>query len=152
MNQKMDSKLVNVIVGRFQPFTKRDFETAQGLSISNGLPVLVVYVRSHQGYSNTPLKSDTVRSMLTELTKLDMFCDVIYSDSWDYEEILRRVSKKGFKVFQLQISDHDSVQSQLARLSAQNNDCDMFCRCVPSNLHKYFGEFRKEILEYGKQI
>lgn len=145
---KEEKKLVNLLVGRFQPFTIGDLGEAQGMNISNGLPVVVVYVRSHQGYKNTPLKSDTVRRMLTELKDLDLFEDVTYSDSWEPMEVLGKINKLGYKAANVKFSDHNNTQSQLARLSADVGDKTTFSKCVPSPMRKYFDEICKEIKEY----
>lgn len=152
--QKMEEKTnkpVNVLVGRFQPFTRIDLGTAQGMSISNGLPVVLVYIRSHQVYENTPLKSETVRCMLNDLKSLDLFEDVLYSDTWEQEDILKKVSKSGYTGMLVKKSNHDDVQSQLARLAVRMNDQKIFCRCVPEQLGKYFDRFKSDMLESTKQ-
>ncbi len=143
-------KKTNVLVGRFQPFTKRDLEMAKSMTKTNGLPTVLVYIRSHQGYENTPLKSETVRAMLNELTELDLFESVTYSDTWELEDILKKVSKNGYTVESIVKSDHDGVQSQLARLAAKLGDREVFCSCVPEMLGGYYDVFRNEMLEYAK--
>lgn len=142
------NKKANVLVGRFQPFTKRDLDMAKSMKDQNGLSTVLVYIRSHQGYENTPLKSETVRAMLNELTELDLFESVTYSDTWELEDILKKVSKNGFTVESIVKSEHDGVQSQLARLAAQIGDRGVFCGCVPEKLGKYYDVFRSDLSRF----
>ena len=137
-------KTVNAIIGRFQPLTKADQSLVETMRI-NGLDTVAVYIRSHQGYGNTPFKSKTVKRSLVES---GLFCDVMYADTWTVEDIKRVLEKKGYQVAKLEYSDHNSLRSTCARVSLLTGDKESFKKMVPENVAEMYTEMLDQISEY----
>ena len=134
---------VNVIVGRFQPLTVEDISVARKMKHRNGLPVVALYIRSHQGYANTPFKSRTVKTMLEDA---GIFCDVLHSDDW--AGIERTLQKHGYMPRLIYNSDHNSLKSQCARLAVAAEDRGEFKRFVPRSVDKQYTELVDEMHRY----
>lgn len=139
---------VPVMYGRFQPFTVEDLETLKKISCGGMKRVVLVYIRSHQGYANTPFKSATVKKML-ELVKNsypDLVSEVFYSDDWD---IRCAISRKCISAERTVESDHNSIKAAVARLALSMNSEKEFYRCTPDCIHSMYRELRDEICRYS---
>ena len=75
-----EKKMVNLIIGDFQPFNNGDLKIIQRTKQENHLPVVLAVVEPQEGSSKYPLDSDMLRkSMVSVATEFkDMIEDVIY--------------------------------------------------------------------------
>lgn len=135
---------LTIYAGRFQPFTNEDLKTIEDL-YRKGSKVILIYVRSHQPYENTPFRSCTVKKSLEKIQEIypEIVEDVYHSDTWEIEKILEKLDAEDIPVVK---SEHDSLKSSVARLAIALDSKNEFCRTVPECLYDMYPEFRKDIL------
>ena len=138
---------IALMVGRFQPFTVTDLENLRRFKEDTGNPVMLMYIRAHQGYANTPFKSATVKKMLEKVKEAypDLVSMVAWSDKWDATEVFDVLAKHGVCSDCAIESDHNSVKAAITRLALTMDARNEFERCVPECIHDMYDELRTEI-------
>jgi hypothetical protein len=136
-----------LMVGRFQPFTVTDLENLKEIREDTGNPSVLMYIRSHQWYANTPFKSATVREMLDRVkeTYPDLVSSVMCSEKWDPSEVSDLLSKNGMRADRVVESDHNSLKAAITRLALTMGSKNEFKRCTPECIHDMYGILREEI-------
>lgn len=139
-----------ILYGRFQPFTTLDLAQLKKLVIETGEKAVLVYVRSHQGYANTPFRSSTVKRMLEEIQKTypELVEQVISAETWT--KVLETYGSEDAPIVSVE-SDHNSIKASVARLALSMDARDEFFRMVPECLRTedIYQLLRNEQLKYS---
>jgi nicotinamide mononucleotide adenylyltransferase len=175
MANKESEKLipVNIIIGRFQPFTTGHLSMSQELKKVNRLPCVYVYVRSKSG-KNSHFNDSLTTNIMTDVVKYEK--DVLGTFPMEnafIPSIIKEAQNRGFNPVLIGAGEDraSSYQSMVDRMknvevlpgfgvyelkgrvtsatevrkAILGDDKTKFEKFTPKYVHKYFNELKKEL-------
>lgn len=83
----MENKKVNIVVGRFQPFTKGHKKIVKLMHRENGLPTIIFYIENNRKDDKHPFSDDTVKETIKQSLHSDLLADCFSVKSADIVRI-----------------------------------------------------------------
>jgi hypothetical protein len=169
-------KKVNVVIGRFQPFTNGHLEMSKEMLKNNNLPCIYIYVRSKSGknsHLNENITDTMMKSIVNKYSHIEdafsmtaSFIPVVIMELQrrGYEPINIGAGPDRFQVYQdmvkkmtkIEVDENFSIYPFKKRISnisgtqVRNfiieNDYDNFAKNTPSCTHKFFEDYRKDLV------
>jgi hypothetical protein len=167
-------KLVNVVVGRFVPFTIGHFQMGKDLVAENGYPVVYIYIRSKSG-ENSYLSDSLIERYMADVVKKYSHIEDAFSMTGSFiPVVIMELQRRGYEPVLLgagpdRVSTYEGMVKRMknidvvdgfgifplmtritsateVRAAIKEDDYNKFKKLTPAVIHKYYKEIQEELL------